>query len=157
MAKADDQRQITIRIDPELYDRVAEIAAEQERSMNSQIGKLLEAAANRLRNPKGRPAGLGEDRGGYAKSLSGKAVPAEDLELSFLRDALWIVEEGAKQGGLTLTVDEKAEWVILVYRIKRMMPTFEPSDLAARIQEEMMMRAEKGEGDKPKTPGSGTW
>ena len=53
------------------------------------------------------------------------------------------METAAENLGLDLGVDEEAEWVIAVYRIKRMMTTFEPSDLAARIQEEMGLRAER--------------
>lgn len=154
MAKADDQRQLTIRLDPELYDRVSRIAGDHDRSMNGQISKLLEAAADRLEKEGDKLAGIGEDQGSYAMSLSGERVPEADLELAYLRDALWVVEEGARAEGVALALEEKAEWIVLVYRIKRMMPTFEAPELTDRVRREMRTRskpASTGEDKKGET------
>ncbi len=147
MSIRDEYRRTTFRLPPGLYEQLRKVAAAGDRSANAQVIKYIREGLER--DEAGQEAAskaLGEETVQHAQSLSGEPVPAEDLELSFLRDALQIVEEGAQHQKRKLSTEEKAEWIVLVYRIKRMMPNFESADLAARIQQEMKAKGGQGKG-----------
>ncbi|MFP3915607.1 MAG: Arc family DNA-binding protein [Thiohalorhabdus sp.] len=167
MGSQDEYRRTTFRLPPGMYEEVRKVARQGDRSANAQMIKFIREGLERHYAGEwgGAPMSVGDQVGAYARSLSGEPVPAGGVELEYIQRAVELVEEAARSLRLDLEPRELAEWVALLYGIKRMAPTFEWETLGEQVRREMREWQAKGrqqgggEGghDVPGTPGNGTW